>query len=102
MNRMHNFFNRGNSFGNSMGNMFSGNGNPLGNIMGMMQMFNQFKNDPLGALMSMGYNIPQNVQGSSEAIVNYLRNSGQMSEQQFNQLASLANQFQNQFMKNNR
>jgi hypothetical protein len=55
-------------------------------------MLNQFVQNPAGAIMGMGYNVPQNVQsGGPEAIVNYLRSSGQMSEQQFNQFYQLAN-----------
>lgn len=89
MNQMHNFFgNAGNSMMNTMGG-------PLGNMANLMQMFGQFRNNPIGALMSMGCNIPQNIQGSPEAIVNYLRNSGQMSDQQFNQFSNFARQFQN-------
>lgn len=71
-----------------------GNGNPFGNIMGLMQMFNQFRNNSSGALMGMGYNIPQNLQNNPESIVNFLRNSGQMNDQQFNQFSNFAQQFQ--------
>ncbi len=71
-----------------------GGGNPFGNMMNLVQMFNQFKNNPSGALMNMGYNIPQNLQNNPEAIVNYLRNSGQMNDQQFNQFSNFAQQFQ--------
>ena len=76
--------------------MFNGNGNPFGNIMNLAQMFNQFKNNPIGALMNMGYNIPQNLQNNPdpEAVVNFLRNSGQMNDQQFNQYSNFAQTFQ--------
>lgn len=73
---------------------FMNGGNPFGNMMGLVQMFNQFRNDPSGALMSMGYNIPQNLQNNPESIVNYLRNSGLMNNQQFNQFSNFAQQFQ--------
>lgn len=92
MNQMHNFFNNASSMMSAMGNM---GGSPLGNMANLMQMFSQFKNNPVGALMGIGYNIPQNVQNNPEAIVNYLMSSGQMSEQQFNQFSGLARQFQN-------
>lgn len=85
---------------NFFGNMGSGmGGNPLGNMANLMQMFGQFKNNPFGALMGMGHNIPQRYQNDPEAMVNYLRSSGQMNNQQFNQFANLAQQFQN-FMMN--
>lgn len=92
MNQMRNFFGSGGSGGlNGFGTENSG---PLGNIMNLMRMFNQFRNNPIGALMSIGSNIPQRFQNDPEAMVNYLRNSGQMNEQQFNQFSNLARQFQ--------
>lgn len=68
---------------------------PFGNIMGLVQKFNQFRQNPIGAIIGMGVNVPQNLGNNPEAIVNYLRNSGQMTEQQFNQYSQMANQFQN-------
>lgn len=92
MNQMRNFFGNGNAGGfNGFG---MGGSGPFGNMMGLMQMFNQFKNNPLGALMSMGCNIPQRFQNDPEAMVNYLRSSGQMNDQQFNQFSNFARQFQ--------
>ena len=68
---------------------------PLGGIANLIQKFNQFRQNPLSALMSTGIQFPDNIQGNPEAMVNYLRNSGQMSEDQFNQYSQLAGQFQN-------
>lgn len=56
------------------------NGNPMNNMMGLMQKFNQFKN---------------NFQGDPRAQVQQLLNSGQMSQEQFNNLSQMASQFQN-------
>lgn len=70
--------------------------NPMGNLFNMMQMFNQFRQNPIGALMGMGFNVPPHLQNNPEGTVNYLRNSGQMSEQQFNQFSQMAQQFQSQ------
>lgn len=85
---------------NMMRNFFSGNQGPglpgpLGAISNLFQKFNEFRQNPMGALMGMNVNVPQNLGNNPEAIVNYLRNSGQMSEEQFNQLSQMANQFQN-------
>lgn len=86
---------------NQMRNFFGGNGGgfnlpgPLGNIANLFQKFQQFTQNPLGALLSIGVSIPQNVNGDPESMVNYLRNSGQMSNDQFNQFSQMANQFQN-------
>lgn len=92
MNQMRNFFGGGNSGGFS--GLGMGNSGPFGNMMNLMQMLNQFRSNPLGALMSMGCNIPQRFQNDPEAMVNYLRSSGQMNDQQFNQFSNLARQFQ--------
>ena len=92
MNQMRNIMNNMSSGMGNMGGMGGGLPGPLGNIANLMTMFNQFVQNPVGAIMGMGYNVPQNVQnGGPEAIVNYLRSSGQMSEQQFNQFSQLAN-----------
>ena len=88
MNRMRNYF----------GGNQNGSGNlpgPFGNMMGMVQKFNQFMQNPMAALMSGGLSVPQNLNNNPEAIVNYLRSSGQMSDDQFNQLSQMANTFQN-------
>ena len=65
------------------------------NMASMMQKFNQFRQNPVGALMGMGFNVPQHLQNNPEGIVNYLRNSGQMTDEQFNQFSQMAQQFQN-------
>lgn len=74
--------------------------NPMANMMNLMGMFNQFRQNPIGAIMQMGYNVPQHLQNNPQGIVNYLRNSGQMSEQQFNQFSQMAQMFQNQIPRN--
>lgn len=52
---------------------------PLGNIQNFMTQFNQFR---------------QNFQGNPQQQVQQMLNSGQMSQQQFNQLSQLATQIQ--------
>lgn len=94
MNQMRNFFGNG---GMNGGINLPG---PLGNVMNIMNLFNQFRQNPIGALMQIGYNVPQNLQNNSEAIVNYLRNSGQMDDQTYNQCSQMANQFQSIMPKN--
>lgn len=88
-----------------MRNLFGGQSNqpnmfgPFGNFLGMIQKFNQFRQDPIGAIMGVGVNIPQSVGKNPEAIVNYLRSSGQMTDDQFNQYSQMAQQFQSIFPK---
>ena len=83
---------------NMMRNLFGGGGfnlpGPLGNIANIFQKFNQFKQNPIGALMGVGVNIPNELSNNPEAMVNYLRNSNQMDDNQFSQLKQLAEQFQ--------
>lgn len=70
-------------------------------MMNPMQLFNsfkQFKSNP--AQMLSGLNLPENLMNDPKAAVQHLMNSGQMSQQQFNQLSNMANQLANnpQFM----
>ena len=63
-------------FGNNQGMM-----NPGNNIFGMIQQFNQFKQQIAGQ--------------DPRAIVQGMLKSGQMSQQQFDELAKMATQLQN-------
>jgi len=66
-----------------MGNPFFNQNQPTGNpMMNMIQQFQQFK---------------ANFQGDPRQRVQELLNSGQMSQQQFNYLSNLAQQFQSMF-----
>lgn len=65
---------------NQNGSNFAGSRGPMNNMMGLMQRFQQFRN---------------NFQGDPREQVQQLLNSGQMSQEQFNQLSQMASQFQN-------
>ena len=66
-----------------MGNPFFNQNQPTGNpLMNMIQQFQQFK---------------ANVRGDPRQRVQELLNSGQMSQQQFNYLSNLAQQFRSMF-----
>lgn len=80
---------------NQMGNFM----NLFSNMAGLFQKFNQFRQNPMGALMGMGFNVPPHLQNNPQGMVNYLRNSGQMSDEQFNQFSQMAQQFQNNMPK---
>jgi len=58
----------------------------------MDNMFNMFKSNPAMFLAKKGINIPQNIVNDPKAMVQYLMNSGRMSQQQFEQLKAQANQ----------
>lgn len=65
--------------GNSLFNVFGGqSGSNMPPMFNMISKFNQFKNS---------------FQGDARQEVQNLLNSGQMSQQQFNQLQSMAQQF---------
>lgn len=81
---------------------------PMNNFFGMFQnvgnifsMFQQFMQNPMSAFVNRGMRIPPNIQNNPEAITNYLRSSGQMSDDQYNQAAQMAQMAQNLFGKKN-
>lgn len=72
-----------NRFGQNGSNFIPGNQaqqGPLGNMMGLMGKFQQFRNT---------------FRGDPRAQVQQLLESGQMTQEQFNQLSQMAQQFQN-------
>ncbi len=72
------FFNLGNRNQNYQPN------SPMGNMQNMFSQFQQFRN---------------NFRGDPRQQVQYLLNSGKMSQEQFNYLSQLAQQFQSMFHK---
>ena len=72
--------------------------NPLFNEMqgnaqnGIMQQFNQFRQNPVQFLIQRRMNIPPQFMNDPRGAVNYLLQSGQMSNQQLQQLSQMANQ----------
>ena len=67
-------------------NMFNQNRNPINNISDMMSQMNALRSNPVQFLAQRRLNLPQNFQGGPREIVQYLLNSGQMSQDQFNRL----------------
>ena len=72
--------------------------NPLFNEMqvnaqnGIMQQFNQFRQNPIQFLIQRRMNIPPQFMNDPRGAVNYLLQNGQMSNQQLQQLSQMANQ----------
>lgn len=56
---------------------------------GMMQMYQQFRQNPM-SLLGRRFNIPQGIQ-SPQDIVQHLLNSGQVSQAQVNQAMQMKN-----------
>lgn len=51
----------------------------------ILNLFNNFVQNPIQALLSANLNIPQNIVNNPQAIVQYLLSSGQVSQNQVNQ-----------------
>lgn len=71
--------------------------NPLyqqmnGNRMNPMQMLQQLKSNPMAFLRQAGVNVPANL-NDPNAIIQHLLNSGQVSQQRYEQARRMAEQF---------
>lgn len=55
-------------------------------------MLNQIKNNPVQFLMQRRLNVPQNIANDPNAIVQHLLNTGQISQQMYNQAVQTAKQ----------
>lgn len=58
------------------------------NIQSILQMYSQFRQNPM-ALLGRRFNIPQGIQ-SPHDMVQYLLNSGQVSQDQVNQAMQMS------------
>ena len=59
------------------------------NFLSMYQMFRQ---NPLQFMMQRGMNVPQNMMGNPDAIIQQMMNNGQISQQTYNQAQQMAQQ----------
>ena len=73
--------------------------NPLINMLGgmggmgnMMQMLGQLKQNPMAMLQRAGMNVPGNITNPQE-MIQHLMNSGQVTQQQFDQARQMAQMF---------
>lgn len=65
-----------------------------GNQQNMMQMIQQLKANPVQFLMKSKFKLPQNIDTSNaQSIVNYLVQSGQVSQESYNKAYNMAKQF---------
>ena len=55
-------------------------------------MLNQIRNNPVPFLMQRRLNIPQDIANDPNAIVQHLLNTGQISQQMYDQAAQMAKQ----------
>ena len=61
----------------------------MNNMVRLMQMYQQLRQNPI-QILSQRFNIPPNMQNPQE-IIQYLLNSGQVSQAQINQIMQLKN-----------
>ena len=69
----------------------------MNNFINLMRMYQQLRQNPM-QLLAQKYNIPQNM-GDPQEIIQYLLNSGQITQAQLNQAMQMRNdpQFQKFF-----
>ena len=58
----------------------------------MIEELKMIMNNPRGYMAQRGLNIPQNINSPND-IIQYLMNTGQISQQQYNQAMSMAKRF---------
>ena len=64
------------------------------NMREFSQAFSQFRQNPMGFMMARKLNIPPEYQNDYKGAVQYLLNTGQMSQDQLNALLTQARQIQ--------
>lgn len=67
---------------------------PFGSMQGFMNQFCSFMQNPVGVMAQRKLNLPQNWQQDPNGAIQNLLNSGQMSQQQYDQLRQMAGQIQ--------
>lgn len=65
------------------------------NPMEMMNMVNTLRSNPMQFLQRRGFNVPQNVANDPNQIIQYLMNSGQVSQSQYDNARQMAQTFNN-------
>lgn len=60
----------------------------------MLNNLMQFVKNPMQYLMKSKLNIPQNFQGNADDMIQYLLNSGQITQEQYNQANQRARKLQ--------
>lgn len=67
---------------------------PFGSMGSFMRQFSGFMQNPIQFLMQRRMNIPQQYANDPRGAIQYLMNSGQMTQEQFTQLQNVARQIQ--------
>lgn len=64
-------------------------------IQGLAGQFQQFMNNPIASLMSKRMGIPQQYMNNPNDAIQYLMNTGKLSQAQYNELNQKAKEIQN-------
>lgn len=64
------------------------------NLNAVMGQFRAFRQNPMAFLTQRKLNIPHNLMNDPNGAIQYLLNSGRMSQDQYNQLRQMAQQIQ--------
>ena len=63
------------------------------NPMEIMNMANTLRQNPMQFLQKRGFNVPMSVANDPNQIIQYLMNSGQVSQSQYDNARQMAQQF---------
>lgn len=74
---------------------------PFGSMQGMIGQFQSFMSNPMQFMVQRKLNIPQQYMNDPQGAIQYLMNTGKLSQEQYNWAVKQANQLQNnpEFMK---
>lgn len=61
--------------------------------MNPMQMLQQIRSNPMQFLQRAGFNVPANLLSDPNAIIQHLMQTGQISQERYNQAFQIAQQF---------
>lgn len=68
---------------------------PFGNMQSFLGGFTQFMNNPMQYMLQRQFQIPQNMMNDPNKIIQYLMNSGRLTQDQYNWGKYMSNQIQN-------
>lgn len=74
---------------------------PFGSMQNMVNKFRGFMQNPIQFMVQNKLNLPQNFNGNANDAIQYLMNSGQLSQEQYNWANGMAKRIQSnpQFAK---
>lgn len=58
-----------------------------------IQMLSQLRSNPIQFILQQGFNLPKNIGTNPNSIIQYLMNSGQVTQDQYNNAVRMAQNF---------